>query len=88
MCDFSFEHGRHFGITFLGFNAMSTVFQMYQVDILWNCTAHARENVPCSIAFLTFAITIAMGINPGTPFLVHLYNGYRTISEILKWFVL
>ena len=48
---------------------MSTVFQMYKGDISWNCTSHkfarARENVPCLIVFLTMAITIAMGINPG-----------------------
>ena len=60
------EHGRHFGITFLSFYAIKTVFQMYKGDISWNCTsilsARARENVPCLIA-----ITIAMGINSRAP---------------------
>ena len=37
------EHGRHFAfeITFGGFNAMSTVFQIYKGDISLNCTSRA-----------------------------------------------
>ena len=49
-------------------------------------------NVPCSKAFLTMAITIATGINPRAPgwniFRITDHSGFRTISAMLKWFVL
>ena len=65
---------------------MSTVFGDIKKIVLPMLSARARENVPCLIAFLTTAITIAIGINPGAPGL-NILKWFQK-SEMLKWFVL
>ena len=50
-------------------------------NISWNCTSQ----VPCFIAFLTMAITIAMGINPGAPgwnILEWIQNNIRSVEVV------
>ena len=47
------------------------------MELYFSCDLLGLENVPCSIAFLAMAITIAMGINPGQPG----WNIFRMVSE-------
>ena len=65
------EHGRHFGITFSGLMPCQQYFRCikdtYHEIVLPMSSAMARKNMPCLIAFLTMAITIAMVINHGAP---------------------
>ena len=72
-------HGRHFGVTFWGLMPCQQYFRYIKVTYhrieLPVRSAGARENVPCSIAFLTLAITKPAGINPGA-------SGWN----ILDWF--
>ena len=60
-----------FGITFLGLMPCQHYFKCINVTyhgiVLSMRSARARENMLRLLAFLTMAITIAMGINPGTP---------------------
>ena len=67
------EHERHFRVTFLGL--MSFIKMTHHRIVLPVRSARARENVPCSIAFLTEVIAIPTGINHGASGL-----------NILDWF--
>ena len=75
------EHGRHFRITFSGLMPCPQYFRCIKATYHGICTSmcsdRARENVPCLIAFLTMAITIAIGINPGA----HGWNILGMVSE-------
>ena len=78
------EHGRHFGIMFLGLMPCQQYFRYmkmtYHRIVLPMPSAGAREILPCSIAFLTMVITKAMGINLSAPGLTI----SRMVSEQLE----
>ena len=65
------EHGKHFGIMFLGLMPCQQYFRYmkmtYHRIVLPMPSAGARENLLCSIAFLIMVINIAMGISPSAP---------------------
>ena len=54
------------GLLFSGLMPCQCIKLTYPGIVLPMWSARARENVPCFIAFLTMAVTIAMVINPMT----------------------